>query len=336
MNLFKRAIFFTDVHFGLKSNSRLHNQDCLNFVDFVIKTGKEQNCETCVFLGDWHNNRASLQIGTLNYSVQAIDKLSAAFDQIIFIPGNHDEHYRDTREMNSVVWAKKYDNVRIFDEITTVDDVCITPWLVGDEHKQIKKIEAKYMFGHFELPSFYMNAMVQMPDVGDLRRDDLKCETVFTGHFHKRQTNKNITYIGNAFPHNYADVGDDDRGCMILDWGKDPVYVAWPDAPKYRKFLLSEILEDTDQLLQSNMYCRVEIDVDISYEEATFIKEQFIPQYNLRELSLIQRTDIEEHSQTFDGEVNFESVDSIVTSHLTQLETAQYDRQLMLDIYRNL
>ena len=336
MNLFKRAIFFTDIHFGLKSNSRTHNQDCLNFVDFVIKTGKEQNCETCVFLGDWHNNRASLQIGTLNYSVQAIDKLSAAFDQIIFIPGNHDEHYRDTREMNSVVWAKKYDNVRIFDEITTVDDVCITPWLVGDEHKQIKKIEAKYMFGHFELPSFYMNAMVQMPDVGDLRRDDLKCETVFTGHFHKRQTNKNITYIGNAFPHNYADVGDDNRGCMILDWGKDPVYIAWPDAPKYRKFLLSEILEDTDRLLLSNMYCRVEIDVDISYEEATFIKEQFIPQYNLRELSLIQRTDIEEHSQTFDGEVNFESVDSIVTSHLTQLETAQYDRQLMLDIYRNL
>ena len=336
MNLFKRAIFFTDIHFGLKSNSRTHNQDCLDFVDFVIKTGKEQNCETCVFLGDWHNNRASLQIGTLNYSVQAIDKLSAAFDQIIFIPGNHDEHYRDTREMNSVVWAKKYENVRFFDEITTVDDVCITPWLVGDEHKQIKKIEAKYMFGHFELPSFYMNAMVQMPDVGDLHRDDLKCETVFTGHFHKRQTNKNITYIGNAFPHNYADVGDDDRGCMILDWGKDPVYIAWPDAPKYRKFRLSEILEDTDQLLLSNMYCRVEIDVDISYEEATFIKEQFIPQYNLRELSLIQRTDIEEHAQTFDGEVNFESVDSIVTSHLTQLETAQYDRQLMLDIYRNL
>ena len=336
MNLFKRAIFFTDVHFGLKSNSRTHNQDCLDFVDFVIKTGKEQNCETCVFLGDWHNNRASLQISTLNYSVQSIDKLSAAFDQIIFIPGNHDEHYRDTREMNSVVWAKKYENVRLFDEITTVDDVCITPWLVGDEHNQIKKVEAKYMFGHFELPSFYMNAMVQMPDVGDLRREDLKCETVFTGHFHKRQTNKNITYIGNAFPHNYADVGDDDRGCMILDWGKDPVYVAWPDAPKYRKFRLSEILEDTDRLLLSNMYCRVEIDVDISYEEATFIKEQFIPQYNLRELSLIQRTDIEEHSQTFDGEVNFESVDSIVTSHLTQLETAQYDRQLMLDIYRNL
>ena len=213
MNLFKKAIFFTDIHFGLKSNSRTHNQDCLDFVDFVIKTGKEQNCETCVFLGDWHNNRASLQIGTLNYSVQAIDKLSAAFDQIIFIPGNHDEHYRDTREMNSVVWAKKYENVRLFDEITTVDDVCITPWLVGDEHKQIKKVEAKYMFGHFELPSFYMNALVQMPDHGGLKAEDFGgIEHAFSGHFHKRQTQGNITYIGNAFPHNYSDAWDDDRG----------------------------------------------------------------------------------------------------------------------------
>ena len=117
--------------------------------------------------------------------------------------------------------------------------------------------------------------------------------------FHKRQTNKNITYIGNAFPHNYADVGTMTVVCMILDWGKDPVYIHWPDAPKYRKFRLSQLLEDTDRLLLSNMYCRVEIDVDISYEEATFIKEQFIPQYNLRELSLIQRTDLEEHAQSF-------------------------------------
>jgi hypothetical protein len=123
---------------------------------------------------------------------------------------------------------------------------------------------------------------------------------------------------------------------MILDWGQTPEYIKWENAPKYRRFMLSSILEKTDELLLPNMYCRVDIDLDISYEEATFIKEQFVPQYNLRELSLIQRTDLEEHAQTFKGEVNFESVDSIVTSHLTQLETAQYDRQLMLDIYRNL
>jgi hypothetical protein len=28
-NLFKKAAVFTDIHFGLKSNSLQHNQDCL-------------------------------------------------------------------------------------------------------------------------------------------------------------------------------------------------------------------------------------------------------------------------------------------------------------------
>jgi len=336
MNLFKRAIFFTDIHFGMKSNSHTHNQDCLDFIDFVIETGKARNCETCIFLGDWHHNRASLNISTLNYSVRGMDKLTKAFTQVVMLPGNHDEHYRDTREMNSIVWAKQYDNVRFYDEITVENDVAVLPWLVGDEHKTVKNIEAKYMFAHLELPNFFMNAMVRMPDVGELKTDDLHSETIFTGHFHKRQTSGNVTYIGNAFPHNYADAGDDDRGCMILDWGQTPEYIKWENAPKYRRFMLSSILEKTDELLLPNMYCRVDIDLDISYEEATFIKEQFVPQYNLRELSLIQRTDLEEHAQTFKGEVNFESVDSIVTSHLTQLETAQYDRELMLDIYRNL
>jgi hypothetical protein len=336
MNLFKRAIFFTDIHFGMKSNSHTHNQDCLDFIDFVIETGKARNCETCIFLGDWHHNRASLNISTLNYSVRGMDKLTKAFTQVVMLPGNHDEHYRDTREMNSIVWTKQYDNVRFYDEITVENDVAVLPWLVGEEHKTVKNIEAKYMFAHLELPNFFMNAMVKMPDVGELKTDDLHSETIFTGHFHKRQTSGNVTYIGNAFPHNYADAGDDDRGCMILDWGQTPEYIKWENAPKYRRFMLSSILEKTDELLLPNMYCRVDIDLDISYEEATFIKEQFVPQYNLRELSLIQRTDLEEHAQTFKGEVNFESVDSIVYSQLGAVDSQLYDNNLLMEIYRNL
>ena len=337
LNLFKKAIFFTDIHFGLKTNSHTHNRDCLNFIDFVVATGKEKQCETCVFLGDWHHNRASINVSTLNYSVKAIDKLSETFDQVIFIPGNHDEYYRDTRDMNSIVWAKKYNNVRLFNNITLEGDVCIVPWLVKDEHKKIPKIEAKYMFGHFELPNFYMNAMVRMPNVGELKHNSFKgVERLFTGHFHKRQEHGNVTYIGNAFPHNYADIGDDDRGCMILEWDGKCEYISWPGAPKYRRYLLSEVLEYTEKLLDKNMYCRVEIDVNISYEEANFIKEQFIPEFGLRELSLIPGKSSEEHAHEFSGQVSFESVDSIVTSHLTQLDSEQYDKALMLDIYRNL
>ena len=183
-----------------------------------------------------------------------------------------------------------------------------------------------------------MNAMVQMPDHGDVKREDFgHIEHVFTGHFHKRQTHNNITYIGNCFPHNYADAGDDDRGMMVLDWGKEPEYHAWPDQPKYRVHLLSDVLANTDTLLQPGMHVRVNLDVDISYEEATFIKETFVNTYRLREITLIPQkfTDDNVEYDTH-GNIMFESIDTIVTNQLTNINSEQYDPKLLMEIYRNL
>jgi hypothetical protein len=182
-----------------------------------------------------------------------------------------------------------------------------------------------------------MNAMVAMPDNGEVRREDfVSFEHVYSGHFHKRQTQKNITYLGNCFPHNYADAGDDDRGLMILEWGNEPVYHSWPDQPKYRVFQLSDVLKHTEQMLQPNMHVRVNLDIDISYEEATFIKETFIDTYKLREITLIPAKITEFTEYEIQGNIAFESVDQIVHSQLSTIDSKQYDPNLLLDIYRGL
>jgi DNA repair exonuclease SbcCD nuclease subunit len=337
-NLFKRAAVCTDIHFGLKSNSQTHNDDCLNFIKWFTKKAKEEGCETAFFLGDWHNNRASINIVTLNYSLRALEHLNANFDAVYFIPGNHDLYYRDKRDIQSVEWARHLPNVVICNDWHINGDVVIAPWLVGEDHKRIPKLNAKYMFGHFELPHFYMNAMVQMPDHGDVKREDFGgIGHVFSGHFHKRQHHKNITYIGNCFPHNYADNHDDERGMMVLEWGADPVYHAWPDQPRYRVYQLSDVLQNTDALLNPGMHVRVNLDVDISYEEATFIKETFVNTYNLREITLIpQKAVSEDINYDITGNIMFESVDTIVTNQLTNIQSEQYNKNLLLDIYRNL
>ena len=41
-NLFKKAAVCTDIHFGLKSNSQTHNDDCLNFIKWFIAKAKEE------------------------------------------------------------------------------------------------------------------------------------------------------------------------------------------------------------------------------------------------------------------------------------------------------
>ena len=336
-NLFKKAAVFTDIHFGLKSNSTLHNEDCLAFVQWATEKAQEQGCETCLFLGDWHNHRASINIVTLNYSLRALEHMNNNFERVFFIPGNHDLYYRDRRDIQSVEFAKHLPRVTICNDWFTDGDVTIAPWLCGDDHKRIPGLKGQYMFGHFELPGYLMNAMVEMPDHGEVRREHFNnFEHVFTGHFHKRQTKKNITYIGNCFPHNYADAGDDERGLMVLEWGQEPEFHAWPDQPTYRVHSLSNLIDNAATLLRPKMHVKVNLDIDISYEEANYIKDTFADQYQLREISLVPNRKATVDQDLAPGDVKFESVDQIVIDQISKIDSQSYDQRLLLEIYQTL
>jgi len=336
--LFKKAAVFTDIHLGLKGNSKVHNDDCEQFVDWFIQNAKDNNCETGIFCGDWHHNRNSLNLTTMDATIRSMEKLGRAFEQFFFFDGNHDLYYKDKRDVNSTAFAKHIPGITFIDEITTKEDVTLVPWLVGEEWKKIKDIKSKYMFGHFELPSFYMNAMVQMPDTGELKAEHFKNqEYVFSGHFHKRQQQGKIHYIGNAFPHNYADAWDDKRGMMILDRenNKEPEYINWDECPKYRTTTLSKLLDPKQDIIKSKMYLRVTIDVPISYEEASFIKETFINQHKCREISLIPQKQVEEISTELDIQ-QFESVDQIVAGEISAIDSDQFNKKTLMDIYNDL
>ena len=158
---------------------------------------------------------------------------------------------------------------------------------------------------------------------------------VFTGHFHKRQHMQNVTYMGNAFPHNYADAWDDDRGMMILEYGGQPKYINWPDMPRYITIKISQLLENPERYLKSKMYVRVTLDIKISYEEANFIRETFIEKYNLRELQLIPEA-LDQARQTTVEVQKFDSVDQIVIKQLQGVDSETYDKNILTAIYNDL
>jgi DNA repair exonuclease SbcCD nuclease subunit len=337
MQLFKKVACFTDIHFGLKSNSSTHNKDCEDFVDWFIEEAQKEGAETCIFLGDWHHNRNSINLTTLDSSLRCLEKLGAAFEQFFWFPGNHDLFYKDKRDVHSSAFGRHIPGVTVIDKVTTIGDVTLVPWLIGDEWKTVPKTKSKYMFGHFELPLFYMNAMVQMPDHGELQVAHFQHQDyVFSGHFHKRQNRDKIWYIGNTFPHNFADTWDDDRGMMLMDWGGTPEFKVWPDAPKFRTLKLSTLLDQKEEIMKSKMYLRVNLDIDISYEEANFLKETFFEEYDIREISLIQEKISLDTTTDDTGDAEFESVDHIVTSQLVSIESDSFDKQILLKIYQDL
>lgn len=335
-NLFKRAALFTDLHLGMKSNSLIHNQDCERYIDWFVSLVKTRECDIVLFLGDFHHNRNSINIATMDFSIRLLEKLEALNIRVMFIPGNHDLYHKDKRTLNSIKYIQKFKNIQLINEQYIEGDVCFVPWLIGEEHKNMRKINAKYVMGHFELPRFLMNAMVEMPDHGELRGEDFgHVDKVFTGHFHKRQTQKNIHYIGNAFPHNFADVWDNDRGAVILEWGQEPEFVNWTEGPEYRVMTLAQLIDHPETYLNDRTYARVNLDINISYEEANFIKETMLSQYGARELSLIpHKQEIDLHGSPID--MAFESVDQIVINQIDTIDSNSYDKKLLLEIYNRL
>ena len=335
-NLFKKVAVFTDIHFGLKSNSAVHNQDCEEFIDWFIKTAKENGCDTGMYMGDWHHNRNTLNITTMDASLRSLEKLGQAFDQFFFFPGNHDLYYKDKRDIHSVEFGKYIPGITVIHHPQTIGNVTLCPWLVGDEWKSIGKKGGKYIFGHFELPSFFMNAMIQMPDHGEISLEHFQnYELGFSGHFHKRQSRGNMHYIGNAFPHNYADTWDDERGMMILEWDGSPTYYAWPNQPTFRNVTLSQLIDDSESILKPKQHLRVTLDIGISFEEANFIKEKYITEYNLRELTLIAERKITEINTDIDVQA-FESIDTIVANQIINIESDNFNKHTLLEIYNQL
>jgi DNA repair exonuclease SbcCD nuclease subunit len=337
----KKTIMFTDIHMGNKGNSAQFNDDCLNFIDFVIETAKEENITRCFFLGDYFHSRNTLNVSTLKAGISGIRKLSEYFDDVYMIPGNHDSYYRDSIEVHSLEFVKEFKNVHLIEKITTIEDFTFVPWLVGDEWKKLKDIKSPYILGHFEFPGFLLNAMVRMPDLGKISIDDFDESTkyIFSGHFHKRQiqrTKKNyeIHYIGNSFPHNFADANDSQRGVCIIEDDTEPRYINWEDMPNYLVIPLSELLENPE-LMTDKTYAKVKLDLNLNAEDAMFVRETFMKIFSARDISYVHD---KSHSEDYTdlSEIHFDTIDSIVIKSLENVESSLIDKRKLIELYNSL
>jgi len=345
MTLFEKAAVFTDIHFGKKSDSEQHNQDCLDFVDWFISQVNEHDCDTIIFMGDWYDNRSRLRVDTVNYSWQAIERLVATGLPIYWLMGNHDLFFKTNRNVHSLPYLTQ-DSITVINSITEIDDVLFCPWLVGNEFTDPPSYEVKYVFGHFELPLFLLNEMVEMPDRGGLHGDHFyQCDAVFSGHFHKRQLKVNengvpIWYIGNCFPHDFNDVGDNKRGCMILEWGKDPEFVNWEEAPNFHRIKLSKLLGEIENGAYENTYndrsvVECQDDMGIEIEEATEISN--ILSEHVRDIRLRPKRDALGVDEGTDIPEDGLSVDQLVIQHLREIDTegSKYDSELLVQLYQS-
>jgi hypothetical protein len=150
-----------------------------------------------------------------------------------------------------------------------------------------------------------------------------------------RQTKGEITYIGNPFGHNYADIWDFDRGAMFIEWDKEPEYLNYEDGPRFISINLTAMLANPDIYLKPKTYLQVILDADITYEEASFLRETFLTQYSVREFKLVKNQE-DELTKDYAGDITFKTVDQIVVEQLTNIESDTFDTKKLIEIYNGL
>ena len=331
-----KSVVFTDIHFGLKNNSDEFNKNCLDFLDFMIE--KTKDIDTCFFLGDWHHYRSNLAVNTLCASIEGLKKISQAYKQVYMIVGNHDMFYRNRLDVHSMTIAKQFPNITVVEKPTMVEDCLLLPWLVDDD--KLSNYKAKYIFGHLELPSFYLNKKIKMEgDFNPMAYREIRA--VYSGHFHCRQQKNNIWYVGACFSHDFSDVDDwKNKGFMIFDSEAEKdedlqTFFEWENAPKYMVIKASEI---KNIKIPNNTSVKIINDENKTQRQLNKIQSELQEKFNLNTCTVLP-TDLDVSNLiTEPVEVNklFQSLDISILEMLKEVHYDNIDNELLMSLYRSL
>lgn len=349
MKKLKRGAYFTDIHFGKKANSQQHNEDCLAFIDwFCDQVKKDGKIDYVAFLGDWNENRSALNISTLNYSYRGAKKLNDLGIPVYFVIGNHDLYQRYTRDVHSNIHFQEFNNFTLIEQPIVIKDILnealFVPYMFHDEYPTLLKyLSIPYWAGHFEFKGFEVTGGGMLLPVGPDPKDFRGPKHIFSGHFHKRQANDNIIYMGNAFPMDFGDAGDSARGLMIYDHtSQEPTWTDWDKCPMYIKTVLSEVL-DGKIVLPNEARVKCLVDLPISFEESNYLRKHYTDKSKLREFYLEESpeitaaiTDTEVKSVDMSKYDKLSSVDDLVRQMLTDIENEHIDNAKLIQIYTSL
>ena len=221
-----KIALITDQHFGARNDST-------HFLDFFEKfysevffpTLEKEGIDTVLILGDTFDRRKYVNFFSLKRTKEMFfDVLAARNINVHMLAGNHDTYFKNTNDVNSVdLLLREYSNIVVIDRPETISvkgtPVCMMPWICPENYAEsmivLDNTDAEICMGHFEIAGFAMHR--GMPSLEGLNRDLFRrFARVFSGHYHHRSTDDNITYLGNPYELTWQDYNDP-RGFHLFD-----------------------------------------------------------------------------------------------------------------------
>lgn len=223
-----KVALLTDTHFGCKKGDKnIHLYFQKFYENVFFPTLKQRNIDSVIHLGDIFDVRKNIDFWALKWSHDVV--FGPMCDEDIYmtvIVGNHDTYYKNTNSLNSpeLLVYENFSNLKIVSEITSMKygstEICFIPWINKENYDKtmefINNTTATIAMGHLEIDGFI--AHPGHVHQGGLNRNIFsdKFKKTFSGHFHHKNDDGKIFYLGNTYQMYWNDYGDV-RGFHIFD-----------------------------------------------------------------------------------------------------------------------
>ena len=335
----RKVALITDTHFGVRKGSQVFHDYFEKFYNEVFFPAlDEHGIDTVIHLGDTFDVRKGIDYWSLQWAKRVFfDPLKERGIKVYIIVGNHDIFYKTSLRLNSGMNLTEYDNVTIIDAPQTLtikgEKVFFVPWLCEGSAELFMEerndTKAKLAMGHLELAGFYANQNYQCQhgtDPGQFSR----FEMVFSGHFHKRDTRGNITYLGNPYQLYWNDEGET-RGFGIFDLDTHEVELVDNPFTMFNKVYYNE---DKKKLFNPNKfkdsYVKIIVEKSSPDRLSKFVDKLY--EVGIHDLKIIENMDVQ-----VDDDVNIEAEDTLttLTNYVSVMETP-LDKENLVNIFKSL
>ena len=334
-----KIALITDSHYGVRKGSQIFHDYFEQFYEGTFFPILEsRGIDTVVHLGDVFDVRKGIDDWSLDWSKRVVFQplLDRQIDTHIIV-GNHDLFYRTSTKLNAPgLNLNEFSNISTYANPQTINvkgtDIFVVPWVCEDNADEFvaqrDASKAKIAMGHLELAGFYANSNYQVQhgmDMGIFSQFD----TVFSGHFHKKNSSGNVTYLGNPYQMYWNDEGDI-RGFHIFDLDTGELEFIPNPHSMFHKIYYKE-----GKLFNPTKYKNTYIKLIVEGKSTPAKLQQFID--NLYKVGIHDLKVIENFDLSVDDDVEIEAEDTLttLTNYVNAMED-NHNKQNIVDIFKSL
>jgi DNA repair exonuclease SbcCD nuclease subunit len=337
----RKVAIITDTHFGVRKGSQIFHDYFENFyTETFFPLLDDLGISSVIHMGDVFDVRKSIDYWSLDWAKRVFfSPLQERGIKLHTIVGNHDIFYKNSLTLNAPgLNLMEYDNITVYDSPTTANvegtEVFIVPWICEGNAElfagELHSSNARVCMGHLELAGFYANKEYQCQHGTDPKVFN-QFDRVFSGHFHKKSTRGNITYLGNPYQIYWNDEGET-RGFHIYDLDTGELEFVPNPTPMFHKIYYDE---SKSKLFNPNKYkdsyIKIVVEGTSTPKKLASLVDKLY-QVGVHDIKVIEslRADV-------DDEVELEGEDTLttLTNYVNALDE-QVDKSSVIQIFKSL